>query len=95
MAAVLNPSLVVVTGESGVGLGFFVDVRDGSPSSDYILTNQSIVKDECRVTLQLPSRNGKRLASLASTVWGQVYARDDSWDLALIEIKAQDWPSVK
>ena len=92
VAAVLNPSLVVVTEESGVGLGFFVDVRDGSPSSDYILTNQSIVKDECRVTLQLPSRNGKRLAS---TVWGQVYARDDSWDLALIEIKAQDWPSVK
>ena len=92
MAAVLNPSLVVVTGESGVGLGFFVDVRDGSPSSDYILTNQSIVKDECRVTLQLPSRNGKRLAS---TVMGQMYARDDSWDLALIEIKAQDWPSVK
>jgi len=92
VAAVLNPSLVVVTGESGVGLGFFVDVRDGSPSSDYILTNQSIVKDECRVTLQLPSRNGKRLES---TVWGQVYARDDSWDLALIEIKAQDRPSVK
>ena len=92
MAAVLNPSLVVVTGESEVGLGFFVDVRDGSPSSDYILTNQSIVKDECRVTLQLPSRNGKRLES---TVWGQVYARDDPWNLALIEIKAQDWPSVK
>lgn len=92
VAAQLKPSLVGVTGESSAGLGFFVDIRDGSPSSDYILTKRSIISDDCRVTLQLPPT---QFETLGSSIWGQVYARDDILDLALIEIPARGSESVE
>ena len=73
-------------------MGFFVDVRDGSPSSDYILTRQSIAKNECRVALRLPPAKNE---AVRSAIWGQVYARDGVLDLTLVEIPARGSPSVE
>lgn len=84
--------MVGITGSTGTGTGFFVEVDAGRPGSGYILTSYSLVEAACEVTVQLPL---SALESTPRSVQGRVYAKDDNLDLALIEIDDSTSPTVR
>lgn len=92
MAAKIKPSLVGITGLHSSGVGFFVDVDGGRPNFDYILTSYSLVNDECRVTVHLPPRG---FETQGSRVLGQLFAKDEALNLALVEVATSASPAVE